>query len=189
MELLNQPAETGYERRGCQPVQGADRINDELEVGFDAGFERRWVWVQRAGVTFMLAIAIASLFGLLGRGPFSHRTERTAESGLAVDFEPVAREQTPTQVTLHLHNDTESPEMQVFIGTTTIEPMGLTRILPQPVSTRSVVGGLVVSVAVPPGTTDALLRLILQPGNPGLIQQQANLVGQPPIRWTQLVLP
>ncbi len=170
-------------------MQGADRINGELEVGFDHIFESRWLRVEQAGRMLMVLFVAAGLAGLLGRGPYSHRTEKTAASALAVDFEPIARSQTGTQVTLHFDNPTGASTLGLFIGTTLIEPMGLQRILPQPIDTQTVQGGLRLTVTVPPGTHDAMLRLMLLPAGVGPEQLVARLDGHAALRWTQVVVP
>lgn len=170
-------------------MQGADRINAELEVGFDHIFESKWLRAEQAGRVLMVLFVAAGLSGVLGRGPYSHRTQKTAESALAVDFEPIARSQTGTQVTLHLDNPTGASTLGLFIGTTLIEPMGLQRILPQPLDTQTVQGGLRLTLTVPPGTHDAMLRLVLLPAGVGPQQLVARLDGHPALRWTQVVVP
>ena len=169
--------------------QGADRINEEFEVGFDRSFESRWQRAEQFGRVVMVAFVAAGLAGMLGRGPYSHRTEKTAQSALAVDFEPVARSQSTTQVTLHLDNPTGAPTLDLFIGTNMVEPMGLRRMVPQPVDVKAVQNGLVLTLAVPPDTRDAELRLMLQPIGLGPNQMMARLRGHAALRWTQFVLP
>ncbi len=169
-------------------MQGADRINEELEVGFNQTFERSWLRAEQAGRVVMVLFVASGLAGLLGRGPYSHQTE-IADPTLAVDFEPVARSQTGTQVTFHLRNDTDQPTMNLFVGSTMIEPMGLQRILPQPVNTQAVQDGLLLTVTVPPGTRDAAVRLMLLPIGVGPEHLVARLDGHPALHWTQVVVP
>ena len=170
-------------------MQGADQINGEFEVGFDERFERSWLKAEWIGRIVMIACVAAGVAGVFGRGPFSHRTEKTAESALTVDFEPITRSQAPTQVTFHIDNPTNSPEMSLFIGSNTIEPMGLKQILPQPITTRAVPDGLTLTLAIPPGAHNAEVRLDLEPQELGPNQLIAQLDGHAPIRWTQFVLP
>lgn len=170
-------------------MQGADKVNDELEVGFDEAFERRWSLAERVGRVVMVLVTAAGLAGLLGRGPYSHRTEKIAESDLAVDFEPIARSQTGTQVTIHLNNPTSAPTVNLFISSNAVEPMGLQRILPQPVITKTVKDGLMLTIAVPPGSIDVDLRLMLMPVGIGSNELSAHLEGHSTLRWTQLVVP
>ncbi len=170
-------------------MQGADKINDELEVGFNEAFEKRWRRAEQAGRVFMAAFVVASLAGLLGRGPYSHQTKKLGDSSLAVDFEPVARSQTGTQVTFHLRNLTDGSALNLFVGSTMVEPMGLGRILPQPIKTQAVQGGLLLTIAVPPNTADAALRLMLMPVDIGAKDLVARLGDHPPLHWTQVVVP
>ena len=170
-------------------LHGAELVNDEVEVGFNERFERRWVWVQRVGTAIMVLFTVANLSGALGRGPFSHHTVKSIVGGLTVDYEPVSRAQTPTQVTLHVSNRGPGDRVEIFLGSISIEPMGLTRITPQPLDTKAVDGGLILSLSVPAGTLDGLVRLQLMPVGPGLFEQEAHLVDHQPVRWTQAVLP
>ena len=170
-------------------LQGADRVNDEFEVGYDERFERRWVWAERGGRLVMLLFVAAGLAGLLGRGPFSHRSSTVPGAALAVDYEPVTRVQTDTQITLHIRNDTILPTVQVFVSTQLVEPMGLQRILPQPSAEQARGDGMNLTFAMPPGTQDGHVRLIVQPAGVGQVRQTAQLAGHPAVHWTQLALP
>ena len=171
-------------------MQGADLVNDELEVGFDETFERRWHRAEQAGRVFMLLFVAAGLAGLLGQGPYSHRTDQSSEAALAVDFEPIARSQTGTQVTFRFANDSTSATRKLFISTLLVEPMGLKQIVPQPLDTQAVEGGLVLTLAVPPGTQHAMVRLMLQPsGIVGVEHFTARLEDNAMLVWTQTVVP
>lgn len=171
-------------------MQGADRINKELEVGFDQTFEKRWSRVERGGCVFLGLFVAAGLAGLYGRGPYSHRSRTMPESGLTVDFEPITRSQCDTQVTFHLDNPTGLPELKLFLDTRFVEPMGLSKFLPQPVRTDAVGGGLLLTIAVPPGTRDAELRIMLQLDSTiGPEHLVARLGDHAPLHWTQYVIP
>ncbi len=174
---------------GIERLRGADPINDELEVGFDEPFEASWLRAERVGRIVMALFIAAGLAGLLGRGPFSHRTEKSPQSALAVDFEPIARANAATQVTFHLDNPTDRKTMNLFISTNVIEPMGLQRVLPAPVSTKVVQNGIVLTVGVPSGTVDAELRLVMMPSSLGPNQLEARLDDHAPIKWTQFIVP
>ena len=170
-------------------LRGADPINDELEVGFDQPFEQRWLRVEQVGRVVMVLFTAAGLAGFFGRGPFSHHTAKSAESALSVDFEPIARANATTQVTFHLDNPTEQPTLDLFISTNVVEPMGLQHVLPDPVHSRVVGNGIVLTVGVPTGTVDAELRLSLMPTGLGSNQLEARLGDHPPLKWTQFIVP
>jgi len=65
----------------------------------------------------------------------------------------------------------------------------LQRIVPEPSEMKAVDGGLVLTVPVPSGTTDADLRLMLLPVGVGPVNLVARLSGYGEQRWTQFVVP
>ena len=174
---------------GGEQLRGAALVNGEFEVGFDQTFERRWLRAEQFGRVAMLLFIAAGLAGLMGRGPFSHHTVKSAASALAVDFEPIARANAATQVTFHLENPTGQPTMDLFISSNVVEPMGLTRILPDPVSSKVVQNGIVLTVVVPGGTKDGELRLMMMPSQLGDNQLEARLPGHAPLKWSQFIVP
>ena len=183
----------------AEPVRGADRVNDELEVGYDERFERRWNIAQNVALVVMILFLLVCLSGLLGRGPFSHRTASAPDGSLHVDYEPVAREGTPTQVTLRLPNPAETPvQVSVFVSGGLAEPMGLGRTVPNAVSSMVGSRGLVLRFNVAPLQADAKIRLDAMPASAGIVHLQAwtgadGQVDLPDPRhslhWTQVVLP
>ena len=172
-------------------LRGADAVHDgELEVGFDEPFEHRWRYVEMAARVVLSAIVAAGAAGLLGRGPYSHRTTATADGALAVDREPIARYGTATMVTLHIDTTkfaTDHP-WTIHINSKFLEPMGLERIEPVPVHMAAEGGGLALTVQLDPDKTDALIRLMLKPTGIGPQTMSAQL-GPETLGWTQLVLP
>ncbi len=183
----------------AEPVRGADRVNDELEVGYDQEFERRWNIAQNVGLVAMVLFLLVCLSGLLGRGPFSHRTANAPDGSLHVDFEPAAREGTPTQVTLRLANPGDAPmPVSVFVSGKMAEPMGLDRTVPDTEATMVGSKGLVLRFVVAPRQADAKIRLDAMPASAGIVRLQAwtgaDANADMPdqrhrVHWTQVVLP
>jgi hypothetical protein len=50
-------------------AQGADWVNEELEVGFDPSFETGWHRAEQCGRAVTLLCVIAGLICLLGSSP------------------------------------------------------------------------------------------------------------------------
>ncbi len=183
----------------AEPVRGADRVNDDLEVGYDQEFERRWNIAQNVGLVVMVLFLLVCLSGLLGRGPFSHRTASAPDGSLRVDYEPAAREGTPTQVTLRMSNPDDAPKpVSVFVSGELAEPLGLGRTVPDTESTMVGSRGLVLRFTVAPRQADAKIRLDAMPASAGIVRLQAwtgadASADQPDRRhrasWTQVVLP
>lgn len=172
-----------------EALRGADRVNDELEVGYDLVFERRFHYAEIAGRAFLVLVVALALSGLLGRGPFSHESVRTPGGGLSVDYEPVARYDTPTQVTLHLHPVPGQSTSTVVIDTGFIEPMGLTAMEPTPLASVAHRGGLALTFGVQQTRADTLVRLELKPSVVGPVSMSATVDDAHPLTWTQVILP
>ncbi len=171
-------------------MRGADPVNDEFEVGYNARFERRWYLAELVGRATMMIFVGVALSGLLGRGPFSHATRRSADGGLAVDFEPVARFATPTQITLHIRNEGDAPrEVGVFLGARVVEPMGYSRSVPRPVAALVSHDGMTLRYAIAPHQTDARIRIEAAPSGLGPVDLSADAGAGARVGWTQVVVP
>jgi hypothetical protein len=171
-------------------MRGADPVNDEFEVGYNARFEGRWYLAELVGRVVMAAFVGVALSGLLGRGPFSHATNVSADGGLAVDFEPVARFATPTQITLHVRNENDTPrEVAVFLQSRIVEPMGYSRSVPRPIGALVSHDGMTLRYAVAPHQTDARIRIEAQPSGIGPVHLSADAGPGARVGWTQVVVP
>jgi hypothetical protein len=170
-------------------MQGATRVNDEFEVGFNEEFENRWYYAELAGRAMMLLFGASALIGLLGRGPLSHRRAYAPAGGLSADYEFVVRHGTPTTVTLHVTNETAEPRpVMISIGQSMIEPMGLTQSIPVAESSTVSRDGLSLRFVVQPNQPDALIRLDLQPNALGPVSLQAD-DGDSRVTWSVFVAP
>ncbi|MCQ8240919.1 hypothetical protein [Rhizosaccharibacter radicis] len=171
-----------------------DILNDELQVGYDRMFEERWRRAELLGRAVMLLVVLAALAGLLGRGPFSHHSLRSPDGTLVVDFEPVARSGTDTQITLHLSPAACQEEAAIWLNGNFVEPMGLSGSQPMPLRSEARPDGVVIHVGTPRANCrDTMIRLFAKPTGAGPVRLQARLLDDPDGRaalaWTQLVLP
>ncbi len=179
------------------PPRGAAAVNDgELEVGYDPTFESRWRHIEHGSHVFMILVVLAALAGLLGQGPLSHRTDKSGDGRLAVDFEPLARYGTTTQVTLHLSNSLPGARnelepttpVNVIVTSQLVEPMGLQRVFPQPARTAAVGADISYTFNIPPGKESAMIRFVLKPAVVGPVWLLARQ-GETTVAWKQWVLP
>jgi hypothetical protein len=135
---------------------------------------------------------VAGLAGLMGRGPFSHRTSATASGALAVDREPLVHYGTGTQVTLHIDPAKIGPDAAgdwvVHLNKVFVEPMGAQRVTPQPIRAISDGAGLALTFQLNPADHDDLVRIMLNPTEAGP-QHLVVRVGGEQLAWTQWVLP
>lgn len=189
---------------GQEPLRGADAVNDELEVGYNEQFESLWYVTQVVGLVCMVVFLCACAGGLLGRGIFSHRTRVSADGSLHVDYEPVAREGTGSQVTFHVSNMQDKPvPVVIYVSSQAAEPLGLDHTLPMPQS--AVVGdhGIMFRFMIGPHQTDSKIRFATMPAafgfahvrawrvaDPSLVDNQGSMPDPAAtVEWSQLIMP
>ncbi len=176
-------------------LRGADPVNDELEVGFNSRFEERWHRYELAGRVVLGVVVAAGLAGLLGSGPFSHRRTVSKTGGIAaVDFEPIARFGTPTQVTVHIRPGMggaapQGRRVDLRLSSAFVEPFGLSGSHPAALQERAAGGDVVMTLVTQDDGQDALVRVTGKPSQVGPIHLSVQLGHDAPVRFTQFVLP
>ena len=167
-----------------------DAINDEVEVGYDAGFEHRWSYVEVAGRAVMLLVVAAALLGLLGQGPFSHHSVSSAASRLTIDYEPIARFGNTTQLTLHAKPRSCDQGMTIWLNSRMIEPMGLQDVEPRPFSSTPLADGMLLHYPLrPDDCRGAVVRVFAKPSGLGIIPLRARLDDGAALSWHALIVP
>ena len=165
-------------------------INDEVEVGYDAGFEHRWRIAELVGRAVMLVVVVAALFGLFGRGPYSHHTIVAPASGLLVDYEPVARYGDITQITFHATPRACADGMTLWVDSKMIEPMDLQNTMPRALFATPLSDGVLLHYDLKPtGCRNTLVRLFVKPASVGLVALRARLDDFTPLSWHAFIVP
>ena len=171
-------------------MRAFESIDGEVEVGYDAHFEHRWRVVEIAGRAIMVLVVLAAMAGLLGAGPFSHRTVSSPASGIAADFEPVARFGSQTMITLHLSPRACGGDTTIWLSNKFIEPMGLRNIMPRPASITPRAAGMLLHYALgaAPCQGDEI-RLFAEPNGIGFVPLRLRLDGKPALALSPFVVP
>ena len=170
-------------------MRGATTVNEEFEVGFDQKFESHWYRAEQIGRIIMILFVTVSALGLLGRGPFSHATVRSATGAISVDYEPVARLGTTTVVTVHVKRPQEGPRpIELRVNQQMIEPMGYRRSIPLPEASRVSGRGISLTFTAVPDSPEVLVRLELMPSAVGFVPLYVG-DGTDSVEWSPLVVP
>jgi hypothetical protein len=176
-------------------LRGADPVNDELEVGFNSSFEARWHRYELAGRLVLAVVVGAGLAGFLGSGPFSHQRDRPKSGSIsAIDYEPIARFGTPTQITFHIKPGTgaavpQGHSVELTLSTSFIEPFGLQETQPAALQASASRGAVELTMLTHDTGQDALVRVTGKPSQVGPIKLTARIGDEAPVTITQFVLP
>lgn len=119
-----------------RPVEDSiPKISNELAVGENIEFQRRWWRFEHIVWWVFTAILVLDLAGAFGRGPLAKASARTADGAMKIDYERVERFQTPSVLTIHFGpNAIRDGKIQLWVSENLIKPLGNQRIIPQPES-------------------------------------------------------
>jgi MFS family permease len=80
------------------------RIDDQIAVGEDLEFQRKWWRFERIVWSIFVVILICDLLGLFGRGWLAKATRTTPDGALKLNYERIERADTPSIMTLHFND-------------------------------------------------------------------------------------
>ena len=127
-----------------KPVEDSiAKVNDDIAVGEDLEFQRRW-WKFERGVWVVLSILVfLDVIGVFGRGPLSTAHRQTPDGALRVQYDWVDRFQTPSKITLPIgpqavHNGI----IRLWVSDEVVKALGNQRVSPQPVQSITGNGGV-----------------------------------------------
>lgn len=163
------------------------KVDDELAVGEDLNFQRKWWRFERIIWPILLLIVIIDLLGGLGRGWLAKARRATPDRAVIFDYERIERASTPSIMTFHFGPGAiRNGHIALFVSDSLIQHLGAQRISPQP--QVSMLGGRGVTYIFP-STGPASAQIELEPQFPGLHSFRIQVEGSTPIDGTIAVLP
>jgi hypothetical protein len=161
---------------------------DDLAVGEDLVFQRRWWRFERGIWGVFLIVILCDLAGLLGHGWLANATAATPDGALKSDYERIERSNSPSTMTVHFApSAVRNGHVQLFVGTSVITGLGAQRIAPQPAVSAIGSGGVTYLFPVTRGPAEVEFQL--QPDAPGIHRIHLETPGEPAIDKRVLVLP
>lgn len=110
------------------------RIDNDLAVGEDLQFQRRWWRFEHIIWACFIIILALDLAGVFGRGPLSKAHVKTADGAINMTYERFARFQTPAIINLHFGpSAVQNGSIQLWVSQSLISGLGNQRIIPQPI--------------------------------------------------------
>jgi hypothetical protein len=181
------PAQT-QESKPAQNSNGL--INNELALGDDRDFERIWWRIEIGLWTFLVAVLVLALIGLLGHGPLAYKELSTSDKALEIRYERIAHYKSPAILQVRIHPTLfRDGKAYVHLSRVTVQGMGAQRIIPQPEKSMPDDDGI--SYLFPP--EDPSLPLIvsfaLEPSRAGLFRQEVRTDPDHKLFFNSIVLP
>lgn len=172
-----------------KPVQDSvAKVNNEVAVGEDLDFQRKWWRFENAAWVFFTLIIILDLGGLFGRGPIAKAERRTADGTLDVKYERIERTDSPSILSISFGQPAiQDGKIRLYVSNSLVKPLGTQRVIPAPQETILGDGGLTYTFPAtkPPASVD----LALQPSGPGIYDFTLGVVGAEQVHARIVVVP
>ena len=142
------------------------KVGNEVAVGEDLEFQRRWWRFEKAVWWLFALIVVLDLAGAFGRGPLANAKKQTPDANLILNYERVARFNTPSIMTLHFGTAAvRDGAIKLWMSDSVVKTLGNQRIIPQPSSSTTTDGGVLYSFSS--GAHPNSVEFALQPSKPG----------------------
>jgi hypothetical protein len=145
-----------------KPVEdSASRVDDDIAVGFDLAFQRRWWRFEFAVWTVFTTLVVLAMFGCFGRGHFAKARTAAHDGSLDVQYDRIERFGSPSVVTVTFGpRAIHGGKAQLWVSESLMNALGNQRVVPQPVESILGDGGTLYTFAAtkPPATAEFALQ-------------------------------
>jgi len=172
-----------------EPVEESiEKVNDEIAVGSDLEFQRRWWRFERViWVVFGLLI-LADLLGFFGRGHFAKVRLRTSDGSMDVQYERIERSATPSILIVQFGPSAiHDGKVRLWASESIVKRLGAQRVIPEP--SASAIGDAGISYTFPSGAAPASAQFALEPLAPGIYTLSLRVPGSEQMTIKILVMP
>jgi hypothetical protein len=171
------------------PVKDSvSKVNDEIEVGENLDFQRRWWRFENVVWVLFTLIIVLDLAGLFGRGPIAKAERRSADGTIDVKYERIERTDSPSMLSINFSQPAiQDEKIKLYVSESLVKELGTQRVVPAPLETRIGNGGL--TYTFPASTVPASVDLALEPSGPGVYDFTIGVVGATPIHAKVFVVP
>jgi hypothetical protein len=164
------------------------KVNNEIEVGENLDFQRKWWRFENVVWVFFTLIILLDLAGLFGRGPIAKAERRSADGTIDVKYERIERTDSPSILTIDFGPSAiQDGKITLYVSQSLVKALGTQRVVPAPLETRIGNGGLTYSF--PASRLPATVDLALEPSGPGVYDFTIGVVGAAPVHAKVFVVP
>jgi hypothetical protein len=172
-----------------KPVEDSvAKVNDEVAVGEDLDFQRKWWRFENAAWIVFALIIVLDLSGVFGRGPIAKGERRSADGAIDVKYERIERTDSPSILTVQFAQSAiQDGKIHLYVSNSLVKQLGTQRVIPAPQD--SVIGDGGLTYTFPASRPPASVDLVLQPSGPGIYDFTIGVVGSQPVQARVVVVP
>jgi hypothetical protein len=164
------------------------KVNNEIAVGEDVEFQRRWWKFEKVVWLFFIIFVLLDVAGVFGRGPFSKAHLATDDGMMNVTYERIERTGTPSTLMVKFGDSAiRNHQVQLWASEDLVTELGNKQIAPQPAS--STVGEAGIHYTFPATAQPAAAVFSLQPSAPGLYRLTLRASDTAELHFKILVMP
>jgi hypothetical protein len=173
----------------AKPVEDSvSKVNDEIAVGEDLEFQRKWWRFENAAWVFFTLIIVLDIAGLFGRGPIAKAERRATDGTIDVKYERIERSDSPSIITIQFAQSAiRAGQIRLCVSNSLVKELGTQRVIPAPQNT--VVGDDGLTYTFPASRPPAMVQLVLEPAGPGLFDFTIGVAGAQPVHAKVFVVP
>lgn len=148
-------------------VDSVPKVNDELAVGEDLEFQRKWWRFENAVWIFFALLILLDLLGVFGRGPLANARAETSDGSMQIQYERVERFSTPSLLTIRFGASAiRDQKVQLWASDSLLKPLANQRVIPAPASSQ--IGGSGILYTFDASNTPAVVAFALEPSKAGI---------------------
>ncbi len=164
------------------------RYNDEVAVGEDLEFQRKWWKFENTMWVLFGAIILCDVLGVFGRGWLAKAKTTTPDHAVVLSYERMERAFTPSILDLEIAQKAiHNGQVKVYVSGSVVNDLGAARISPQPLT--STIGDSGYTYVFPATASPATVQIALNPPSAGLRHFRVQVAGSEPINASVFVFP
>jgi hypothetical protein len=163
-------------------------VNNELAVGADLKFQRRWWRFERVIWVLFTLVVILDLAGAFGRGYLANGHARTSDGSLDVHYERIERFSTPSILRVEFGPGAiDKDKVRLWVSDSLVKALGTQRVIPQP--SDSVLGNGGILYTFPATRTPLSVEFALEPASLGSTNLVLKVPGRDELKTKIFVMP
>lgn len=172
-----------------KPIEDTvSRVNDEVAVGEDLEFQRKWWRFETAIWIVLTIIVILDLLGAFGRGYLAKAEANAIDGSVHVKYERIERFKTPSIMRVELGpGAVHDGKVRLWTSESLVTDLGNQRVIPQPQA--SVVGNGGTLYTFEATQNPMMVEFALEPGNMGVYDLSLGVEGLERLKLKIYVMP